>query len=249
MRSIVTLCAGGVAATISCAQAATVDWTGWYWGGNAGYSKAEIQTKRTITGTGYLGAPDVAAIVTKSQFDLDKGGVTAGFQYGYNQNLGSVVVGAETDFDYSSLSDSASATAVYPCCAPSTFTSVASFDQNWLATLRGRVGVTAGPALLFVSAGLAAGSVSVTQGFGDTAAPIALTTQRRSDILLGWTAGAGLETPAFEDVTLRLEYLYVDLGDVTAGPSPFIPGYPNRLSETTASVTNQSLRLAVNWQY
>lgn len=230
------------------AIAKPVDWTGWYWGANAGYVQTNAETARDISGTGYFFASSPGAIEANSFFELDKGGFTGGVQFGYNHKLGGVVIGAEGDINYTDATDFASATAGYPCCA-STFTTTAEFDQTWLATLRAKVGVPVGSALLYATGGLAFGEVEIVQGFSDTDEPFAFSSQSKSATLTGWTAGGGIEFPIDDGIAMKIEYLYTDLGDINVGPTAFLVGYPNRLSEATADMTSQSIRIGVNWHY
>lgn len=249
MKSLALISSAAIALASPAAHAAPVDWTGWYWGVNAGYAVADADASRSLSGSGYFAGSSITSIETNSRFDLSGGGFTGGGQYGYNQNLGTVVIGAEADFNYAGAEDTANVTVTYPCCGPATYTSAAEFDQSWLATFRGKAGVLAGPALIYATAGVAAAEVSLTQGFSDTNAPFAFTVQRHSDTLFGWTAGAGVEFAVADGLSLRLEYLYADLGDVSVGPTPFLTGYPDRLSETSADVVNQSVRLGANWHF
>jgi outer membrane immunogenic protein len=233
---------------ISSAAAKPVDWTGWYWGANAGYSDAQAETERDLSGSGYFVASSVSDIEANSRFDLGKGGVTAGVQYGYNHKVGAAVIGAEIDFNYTDANDSGSVTRPYPCCGAS-YTSSAEFDQIWLATLRAKAGVPVGSALVYATGGLAFGEVEVQQGFGDTLSPLAFAAQNYSTTLAGWSAGGGVEIPIADGLALRLEYLYADLGDIDTGPEAFIGGSPGERSQTNAAITNQSIRLGVNWHY
>jgi outer membrane immunogenic protein len=80
----------------------------------------------------------------------------------------------------------------------------------------------------------------------------------------GWTAGGGVEASISRNWTVKLEYLYMDLGDVSSnGLTPtgiIIPGVPhngppivNHLSTSfTASgpgITDNILRLGINYKF
>jgi opacity protein-like surface antigen len=69
--------------------------------------------------------------------------------------------------------------------------------------VRGRAGYAFDRLLPFITAGLAAGNVRATvPGFPGGTVTSA-----------GWTIGAGLEFAVLSNVTVKGEYLYVDLGD------------------------------------
>ncbi|MGB6446490.1 MAG: outer membrane beta-barrel protein [Xanthobacteraceae bacterium] len=77
--------------------------------------------------------------------------------------------------------------------------------NTWLGTIRGRAGFAADRILFYGTAGGAFGSI---QG-GGAAFTDTGSTQ------FGWTAGAGLEGVLTDNLTARIQYLYVDLGNDT----------------------------------
>jgi outer membrane immunogenic protein len=119
-------------------------------------------------------------------------GVTAGYNYQYNQ----IVFGAEADIDWSGVKGS---TAVCP--------TICSTRNDWLSTIRGRVGVAFDRFMPFLTAGAVLGDIKATvPGF-----PAGSATN------LGWTVGAGFEVALVANVTAKFEYLYVDLGNFNCG--------------------------------
>lgn len=109
----------------------------------------------------------------------------AGVQIGYNWQRNNVVVGVEGDWSF--LGDRESEFGL-------------EFEDNWLATIRGRLGVAAGPALIYATGGVA---------FLDTE----LTASGDDDTLVGWVAGAGIDYKLRENVSLGLEGLYHSFED------------------------------------
>lgn len=104
-------------------------WTGFYFGGNAGYGWASVEN--TTNG----GASDLSGFV-------------GGVQLGYNWQVNSFVFGIEGDFQGSAQkkSDDFSALGI-------AFT----IDQKipWFATARGRLGYAVGPWMLYATGGAA----------------------------------------------------------------------------------------------
>jgi outer membrane immunogenic protein len=75
------------------------------------------------------------------------------------------------------------------------------------ATIRGRLGYAFDRFLPYITAGLAAGDINATRpGFPGGSSSNA-----------GWTVGAGLEFGIASNVSVKAEYLYVDLGDFNCG--------------------------------
>jgi outer membrane immunogenic protein len=127
-------------------------------------------------------------------------GFTGGGQVGINYQVGKVVWGFEAEFDGSGQSQSLS-TAV-----------ISGTDKMlWLGTLRGRLGIAFDQFLLYGTAGGAFGELKsniTIAGIGN-----AITNQTYST----WTAGAGLEYGITDYVSARVEYLYLDTGNVSVG--------------------------------
>ena len=166
-------------------------WTGLYVGLNAGSSFS-----RDFTGEDsilpYNG-------VGPEQLHARTSGFTGGGQIGYNYQMGHFVVGVEADFNYVDLSRT-----------KTSFSGAVTEDisGNFIGTVRPRVGVAFGPALLYATGGLAYGSVDTTIT-GNTANTLSASS---SGMRVGWAAGAGAEYALNRSLSLRVEYLHTDLG-------------------------------------
>jgi outer membrane immunogenic protein len=135
-------------------------------------------------------------------------GVVGGGQVGYNwQFRQSIVIGAETDFQGTSMASGGNAAyAAYPSpatpggfLAPVVPSGNVGVALNWFGTLRGRAGVLFTPTfLLYGTAGFAYGEIQGQHtGY--------------SNIRTGWTAGGGLEWLFCPNWSAKAEYLFVDL--------------------------------------
>src|ERR1700704_4792883 len=137
----------------------------------------------------------------RSQWDgVDKFNVSGGLiggTIGYNWEINQFLLGAEGDIDWSGMRGSTN-----PACPPGCDT-----RNHWLSTVRGRLGFAFDRFLPYVTAGLAVGDINATvPGF-----PAGSTTAA------GWTVGAGLEFGIVSNVSVKAEYLYVNLGDFNCG--------------------------------
>jgi outer membrane immunogenic protein len=210
------------------------NWTGFYIGGNVGYSwgRADSNVSYYNTATGLPVAPPAGSI-TGAGFDMN--GAIAGGQIGYNWQSSNWVFGIEADAQWSDEKGRASylcAATVVPAagaCLPGlTFLppgvagSSLTLDQHleWFGTLRGRIGVLATPRVLFYgTGGLAYGSIKTTgaltsfNGFGVAVTSVA----SNSDVRVGWTVGAGIEGKITNNWSAKLEYLYMDFDSFRAG--------------------------------
>lgn len=124
--------------------------------------------------------------------NFNASGALAGGTIGYNVQNQSFVLGLEADGAWSGIKGS-TATA----CAPNCET-----KNNWLATGRVRVGYAFDRALPYLTGGVAAGNIRA----GFAGSPTDNITK------VGWTAGGGLEAAVAAPVSVKVEYLYVDLG-------------------------------------
>jgi outer membrane immunogenic protein len=154
-------------------------WTGFYLGLNGGGGWGRSTWDRT------------------GQFDLS-GGVLGGTA-GFNWQIGQVVLGIEGDIDWSGVSGKTS-----------TFCPVGCTTRNdWLGTVRGRIGYVFDRFLPYLTGGLAAGDIrATTPGFAGA-------TQTN----LGWTIGAGLEAAIAGNWSAKAEYLHIGLGNFNCGLS------------------------------
>jgi len=113
---------------------------------------------------------------------------TAGVHAGYNFQSGNIVYGIENDFNYN-FDDSKNA------------------SLEWDAYGRGRLGYAWDQTLFFATAGAAAagGKVDIPGG------------GKKDDILIGWTAGGGIEHAFTQNVLVHGEYRFTDFGDKDFG--------------------------------
>ena len=125
-------------------------------------------------------------------------GVIGGVQLGGLWQWGYAVFGAEGDFQGSGQKNS------YSVFGVSITDSI-----TWFTTYRVRFGVAFDRILLYGTAGGAYGQfTSDATGLGVT---VSTSTQRSA-----WTAGAGIEGAFADRFTARLEYLYIDTGDINS---------------------------------
>jgi outer membrane immunogenic protein len=153
-------------------------WDGFYIGGNIGFGSTDFSATGSILGLG-----SATETVTGS-------GVVGGVQAGYNKQFGTFVLGLETDFDATSISNT---------------TDGVETKLPWFGTTRVRAGFLLTPALLFYGTGGAAyGHVEISVPGASLTVPG-----------VGWAAGAGLQYAFTPQWSIGAEYLHVELD----GPS------------------------------
>lgn len=195
----------------------TFTWTGAYIGVNAGYGFGRI---KEVGGDG-----DGEAIKPK--------GFIGGVQAGYNWQFDQLIAGIETDFQGSAMKDS-----------EDDFEDLDSSEVKikWFGTVRGRLGYNiAERTLLYGTAGLAYGKFSFNQrsfnNRNETTSVIGI-----SDTRAGYTVGGGLEYAFTDNVTLKGEYLYTDLGKSRFGDR-------NDQDSVNTKITFSTVRIGVNYKF
>lgn len=137
---------------------------------------------------------------------------------GYNFQFASLVAGLEADFSIQGQSGSA---------YRKPLDSAASSSSLWLGTVRGRAGYVVPmlyapqPGLLYGTAGIAFSRIAydtcshlATQCYDATSGDAIGGWNEVSSIRTGWSAGGGLEVPFGPRMTGKLEYLFVDFGQI-----------------------------------
>ena len=119
------------------------------------------------------------------------GGLVGG-QVGYNWQFGQFVYGLEGDADWTNIRGNAGC-GVVGC----------TVRNDFLSTVRGRLGYAADRWMPYVTGGLAIGNIR-------TSGPALFGNDQTN---AGWTVGGGLEFALPSNWTAKVEYLYVDLGN------------------------------------
>lgn len=208
-------------------------WTGFYAGGSLGggrqssrmtvagpYGTPTIPTTVVVSTTPILvtaPGPSIRApyaidpAAVPSRLSPDGNGAVGGAQFGFNYQIGAVVIGAETDISATRLGGSQTS-AANP--GGTRFTTKAENEVSMLGTVRARAGFVLGDFLIYGSGGYAYGLVdqkgSITP---DNPATTSGATASRSGIASGWALGGGVEYAILPGMTLRLDYTHYDLGN------------------------------------
>jgi outer membrane immunogenic protein len=194
-------------------------WTGFYVGVNAGGIWPSGSRSATII------APTVFPFPVSTFFPGGLGSQSAGFigggQAGYNWQTGAFVLGVETDFDGTTLSKSFDSTGtpfigagVPTILLGDTLSIHAKTSLSWLGTTRGRVGFVVTPdnrLMIYGTGGVAYGGGSANFSVFD-AKTGSFWAGNPSSTRVGWTLGGGVEYALTNNITIRGEYLYADLG-------------------------------------
>ena len=165
------------------AQAQEAQWTGFYLGAHADYLWGDPTTDSTVD-------------FVKQDMDGFGGGAQAGLNYQIDQFL----IGLEADITAFDADGEG-----FSVHNPSTIEGL-SVDLDWLATLRARAGVVWDNVLIYGTGGFAwgGGDSEFLGGFAFGNGDLSWS---------GYAIGGGAEYSLNDAVTVKAEYLYVDLDD------------------------------------
>lgn len=198
----------GAAVALAGALSATAATADGYYRPRATYAAPEIMTWTGFYIGAHLGGAwsdvDWANVtLTGERVSNDASGFIGGGQIGYNQQIGNIVFGVEATLSGTTLSDDARSVFL-----PATVTY--STDINTLVTVTGRMGFASNQWLVYAKAGWAGAQVDISGR--NVALPDRFSFD---DWRNGWTVGAGLEYKVARNISLGVEYSFIDLGSET----------------------------------
>ncbi len=213
---------------MGAAQADDDDWDGFYIGANLGYGWADADTRFTSLSGAYGHSPYYAP----EKIDPDPNGILGGAQAGYNWQIERWVLGLETDFSFADINGNNTTLGTSSYSDGYTAAVALSTEEriNSFGTLRARLGMVAfEDFLVYATGGWAYGDVNYSANTDYSAVDSgkqSYPAHSFSESKSGWTVGGGLEYGLLESLSLRAEYLYLDLGDTSAVANPEIPNPP-----------------------
>jgi outer membrane immunogenic protein len=194
---------GLAALALAVAPASAANWNGFYIGLHAGGATGDVDwanVSNTTTATGI----DFDAPETIGQSpDGVLGGAQVGFNYQFtNWLVGLEISGSGLDFDETTQNLNGDTD------------EFVSSEIEWLATAAARVGFTSMDSLFYLKGGYATANLVTehedTGASGEANDPIAYSTDETHH---GWVAGAGFEHMIGSNVSVGVEYNYIDLGN------------------------------------
>lgn len=223
------------------------DWSGLYIGGNVGYGWGNVETRSDTlpSPAAFGGTLDPLAL------DFRTKGIIGGGQIGYNWQAGRAVWGIEADIQGSDIKGSVWSG---PTIATNNFR-IPGFRESaekltWFGTVRVRAGFTLIDTLqLYATGGLAYGHIDYSSN-SNFASFLGIQNYPSNvgKTKVGWTIGGGGEWAIANNWSMKLEYLYIDLGNETriADGSPANPPFQIAYSSKTQE---HILRLGLNYKF
>jgi outer membrane immunogenic protein len=192
-------------------------WTGLYVGLNAGGAWARSDVTYVPPGFPFTAVVDAYSAIGSGQ--VSSTGATAGGQAGYNYQWGLAVFGLEGDINAFFLRGDFTQAGAPP--GNILLTSNASIKTDWLATVRGRLGLAPfNGVLAYVTGGIAVTDFNFRQSnnYADFLVSNFSSTQTKST----WTVGGGLEYAFVPNWSAKIEYLHMDFGSISGIGPPIV---------------------------
>lgn len=166
-----------------------------------------------IVGGGVWGSGEFTGAAAPNSFDTS--GYQIGGTLGYNWQVGRIVYGIEGDLSWSSSSGSIG---------------IVNIDEDYAATIRGRIGYTFSErTLVYATGGYAGANISVNA--------LGVSSEKWRN---GWTLGAGVEYALKPNWTVKGEYLYVNYMDDANGLA---------LPVTNVALDESLFRIGLNYKF
>lgn len=213
-------------------------WQGFYFGINGGigggnnWSNSHIYRSTSDTNSFGTITPGYSGVEARTSESSGASGGVVGGQIGYNYGFSNgIVIGAETDLNWSNIgsNNSYSIPYIYKSIYGSTIfniSSASSYKLNWYGTTRARLGFATGRMLPYITGGLLYGatnsSINSSQIVGfEVFNLLATENSAANKISTGWTVGAGFEYLLLNNLSLKTEYLYTSFSGIRSTESSF----------------------------
>ncbi len=175
-------------------------WTGFFIGGNLGYgwgSSSSINLPGVGNGDAFNGADG---------FVVQPHGWMGGINAGYNWQFDAFLFGLEADLGYLGAKDSQENAAAFTIA-----------EYGGYGALTGRIGYAEDRWLFYGKGGLAFADITNKAGAftGGSVDPSDFTSLQ--EVRVGWALGGGVEYAFQRDLSMKIEYQYMDFGEDRSG--------------------------------
>lgn len=190
------------------------NWTGFYLGVFGGYKFGAIDNELSLGGDWDSHPEGRNVVEAHTPKDLDASGGELGGLIGYNYEFPNRwVVGLEAAGGYLWLDDSEES-GIFHTQSTGNFDIRTSFKTHYLVTIGPRIGYAFCKWLPYVTGGLAVGDLELFQQIRNHTYFFEPEGGSQTETNAGWMVGGGLEYAITPHWRARMQYQYIDLGDI-----------------------------------
>jgi outer membrane immunogenic protein len=191
--------------------------------------------------------PDSVALLPHGADLTSKGGLVGG-EIGYDIVTGGWLLGVEGDISWTNFGDRDTHrvdenTAIG--LPPITFAT--NYQMDWISTVRGRIGIPFDHFLVYGTGGLAFADVSMntTVTVGDP--PIGQLVGSTEKTKAGWTLGGGAEYALCNNITIKTEAMWFDLGSISLNAAA--PALTNSSLDVDQKIEGVIARAGIGYKF
>ncbi len=212
----------------------TQHWQGFFFGANLGYGMYVDNASVSPFDT----TPILIANVSPLLVHLQSAGFLGGGQMGYHWTKNNFLLGVEADIDYASVGGTNSISRIP---TPYFVNNSVTQSLNWFGTARAKLGTIASNNMLpYLTAGLSVANTTLT--YAQKASlfnqPFLEIENHNKQTLFNWVAGAGLEYAVSNHLHYKIEYLYLNIGELSLNSTYYA---------IKSDFANNILRLGINY--
>jgi outer membrane immunogenic protein len=192
-----------------------------------------------------------------------------GFEGGYNWQFNHQwLAGVETDFDWSHIDGTGTSNFILGSGLPAPSNFTASQNIRWFGTVRARLGyLPADNLVVYGTGGFAYGRIDENVALNSQGTPNVnnggnsyfcftgpnCAVGGSSRTATGWTAGGGFEYALWKNISVKAEYLYVNLGggdniNLVLQSIPTLPP-PSSFTASFTRTEFHTVRAGLNWKF
>jgi outer membrane immunogenic protein len=244
------------------AGAQGVSWTGVYVGAHAGYGWGEHEGVGVYTDPNWKPCEDGCVVTDPAKFDLEGG--FGGGQIGFNVQNGAFLFGVEGDGSFGAIEGNGAAISDPNANGVADYTWNINTEAEWLASIRGRVGILVTPTLLLYGtggvawAGLSSSEEVICHAEQCLAGNDPTTVRAKSsETSAGWVAGVGGEWRFASNWSLKAEWQHYEFDNVDTAfsgtaypdndPLPAMAGYTN--DSFPGSIVIDTAKVGLNYKF
>jgi outer membrane immunogenic protein len=224
-------------------------WTGFYAGLNVGAAIDNSGVSDIRYGSRFFPGSFRDTTTSAYRSTRDEVGFTGGAQAGYNHQFGAFVAGLEADINYADVNSSRSGASTFAGGSEAISTRTST---DYFGTVRGRLGFLPTERLMvYGTGGFAYGNVDNRTAATFTGPGAGVYAGTSSETQTGYALGGGVEYALTNNLTLKGEYLYVDLGR-SSTTATYIGSGATAVTDTFSTRNNTEFSVAragLNWKF